>query len=92
MRAPRPLTRSRTGRKIPTQIPLAKDDDDDDDDDNDDDGDDDDDDPARYCKNLGVCCGPRQGGVGRPPGDSWRALGGPFGAPAGSRRVSISDP
>ena len=63
-----------------------------DDDDDDDDGDDDDDDPAGYCKNLGVCCGPRQGGVGRPPGDSGRALGGPSGATEGPRRVSISDP
>ena len=35
----------------------------------------DDDDPKRSWKNLGVCCSPRQGGVGRPPGDPWRALG-----------------
>ena len=66
---------------------LVKDNDDDDGDD-----DDDDDDPAGYCKNFGVCCGPRQGGVGRPPGDPWRALGGLSGATEGPRRVSISDP
>ena len=54
--------------------------------------DDDDDDPKRSWKNLGVCCGPRQGGVGRPPGDSGRALGGPSGPTEGPRRVSISDP
>ena len=82
-----PLTRGRTEKKFLTKMALVKDNDDDDGDD-----DDDDDDPAGYCKNLGVCCGPRQGGVGRPPGDSWRSLGSPSGAPAGSRRVSISDP
>ena len=58
----------------------------------DNDDDDDDDDPTGYCKNLGVCCGPRQGGVGRPPGDSGSALGGPSGATEGPRRVLISDP